>query len=474
MAGMSYEKQANYEERWLFPPSLEDLIGVEHPARMIREFVDALNLEGLGFKTRTAEEGRPNYSASLLLKAWLYGYFWKIRSSRGLERACMEQVGMLWLTGMQSPDHTTLWRFWRDNREGIGKLFGQLVRIAASENLVGMVLHALDGTKIVSRASESEGWHRSSLEKKLKQLDEAIHDVMAQTEQADNQATGESRLPEQLQDRQKLREMIQDQLKRMNEEDRDHLNPVDPEARVMKCRSRMKFAYNAQAVVDEQSGLIVAADVVTDESDNYQLVPMLEQVEENLGKVAAETVADTGYVAGSGLAEAEQKHYPVLVNMPSDGKPDPPYDASHFDYDAEKDQCVCPRGEILKYESNKQRDKARPYAVRVYRCQSYATCPVRWQCSKNKKGRTIEIHPHRDALMRQRLKQQEESKREALKKRGKTVEPIFGWCKEGMDFRRWTVCGREKVKTQWLLLCSAMNLRRLYKNWVARKLAFSH
>ena len=471
---MSYEKQANYEEQWLFPPSLEDLLPSNHPARMVREFVDAQDLRAMGFKTREAEDGRPNYSSSLLLKVWLYGYFWKIRSSRGLERACMEQVGMLWLTGMQSPDHTTLWRFWRDNREGVRKLFRQLVRIAASANLVGLVLHALDGTKILSRASENKGWHRSSLEKKLKWLEKAIDEVMAQTEQADQQATGENRLPDELQDRKKLREMIQGQLKRMDEEERNHLNPVDPEARVMKCRSRMKFAYNAQAVVDEQSGLIVAADVVTDESDNYQLVPMLEQVEENLGKVAEETAADTGYVAGTGLAEAEQKHYPVLVNLPKEDKVDEPYHASQFAYDAEKDECVCPRGEILKFESNKLRDKARPYTVRVYRCPSYLTCPVRWACSKNKKGRTIEIHPHRDVLMRQRLKQQEEAKREALKKRGRTVEPIFGWCKEGMAFRRWTVCGREKVKTQWLLLCSAMNLRRLYKNWVAGILAFSH
>jgi len=83
----------------------------------------------------------------------------------------MEQIGMMWLTGMNYPDHTTVWRFWRDNQEAIGKLFKQLLRIAASMNLVGMVLHAVDGTKILSQASEQKAWHRSSLEKKLKRLE---------------------------------------------------------------------------------------------------------------------------------------------------------------------------------------------------------------------------------------------------------------------------------------------------------------
>src|ERR1043165_6673616 len=125
---MSYEKQANYDEQWLFPPTLEDLLPMDHPARMIREFVDAQDLKALGFKMRTAGEGRPNYSASLLLKAWLYGYVSKIRTPRGLERACMDMIGMMWLTGMLSPDHTTLWRFWRDNQEGIRKLFKRLLQ----------------------------------------------------------------------------------------------------------------------------------------------------------------------------------------------------------------------------------------------------------------------------------------------------------------------------------------------------------
>lgn len=472
---MSYEKQANYDQQWVLPPSLEDLLGKDHPARMVREFVDAQDLGAHGFKARTAEEGRPNYSSNLLLKVWLYGYVSKIRHTRALERACMDQMGMLWLTGMQSPDHTTLWRFWRNNRGAIRKLFKELLQIAASLNLVGLVLHAVDGTKILSQASEQKAWHRAALEKKLKMLDQAIAEIMTQTEKSASGLEGECRLPAELQQRQQLREKIKDQLKQLAEKDRDHFQPKDEDARVMKCRSRKKFAYNAQVVVDEKSKLIVAADVVTDESDNYQLVPMMDQVQENLGQVAEQTLGDAGYLATTQLATAEEKNYSILVNLPASvqGTEKEPYHASRFVYDGERDHCICPRGEVLVFDSIKHRDKAQPYDVRVYHCENYENCPVRWQCSSSQSGRRVQIHPNHDALVRQREKVRDEKMRALLKKRGATVEPVFGWVKEGMGFRRWTVRGLEKAKTQWLLLCTAMNLNRLHKHWVRGELVFA-
>ena len=467
---MSYEKYANYDQQWMFPPSLEDLLPKDHPARMIREFVDAQDLETLGFKVRTSEDGRPNYSSNLLLKIWLYGYVSKVRSNRGLERACLESIGMLWLTGMQNPDHTTLFRFWRDNGKAIRKLFKQLIQVAASLDLVGMVLHAVDGTKILSSASEYKAWHRTSVEKALKNLDQAIDEIMKETEQTSG-SEGECRLPEALKERQELRAKIEEQLKQLNEEDRDHLQPGDTDARMMKCRKGTKFAYSAQAVVDRDSKLIVAADVVTDESDNYQLVPMLEQTEQNLGGVAEQTVADNGYQATTQSAKAEEKGYSILVNLNEPN--DQPYHASRFTYDAEKDRCICPRGETLQFDGIKKRDKAQPYEVRVYRCANYENCPVRWQCSKSRSGRTVQIHPNHDVLVRQREKLKDERMRALLKQRSVIIEPLFGWIKEPMGFRRWTVRGLDKVKTQWLLLCTSINLRRLHQQWATHKLVFS-
>jgi transposase len=100
-------------------------VGQEYPARFIREVVDALDLKERGSRQRESEDGRPNYASDLLLKVWLYGYFHKIRATRALEKACMNDIGLLWLTGLQKPDHNTLWRFWRDNKAAIRNVFKQ-------------------------------------------------------------------------------------------------------------------------------------------------------------------------------------------------------------------------------------------------------------------------------------------------------------------------------------------------------------
>jgi len=65
------EIRADYSQQLLLPAAIEDWIAENHPARFIRDFVESLDMKGLGFKTRKVEQGRPNYSSELLLTVWL-------------------------------------------------------------------------------------------------------------------------------------------------------------------------------------------------------------------------------------------------------------------------------------------------------------------------------------------------------------------------------------------------------------------
>jgi transposase len=154
---MSQQLRADYTKQFLFPRSLEEWVKADDPARFIRTFVDSLDLRAIaGEEWASAiadRSGRPHYAFDLLLKVWLYGYVYNIRSSRKLERACRQMLPLVWLAGMYEPDHNTLWRFWQRYRRALKKVFADSVRVAVKANLVGMVMQAVDGTKIVSAAS---------------------------------------------------------------------------------------------------------------------------------------------------------------------------------------------------------------------------------------------------------------------------------------------------------------------------------
>lgn len=466
---MSKEIKADYQQRLMFPPSLEDWVGSDHPARFIRDFVDSLDLPSLGFKDRPGEVGRPHYSVGLLLKVWLYGYLNKIRSTRQLERSCRDNLGLVWLTGMNAPDHNTLWRFWQGNREGLRQVFKQSVQVALHAGLVGLALHAVDGTKITTASSQRGVWHREDLEQLLVHLDKSLEEVIIQVESAASQEQGEYRLPEELQDQLARRQRIQEALKFLADAGQQHLHPGEPEARMMKAGSGIELSYNAQVVADEASSLVVAAEVVNAEADVHQLVPMLDQVKENLGATAKENLADGGYASSSQVALAEERGYEVLIPV---GKREPrsaedrPFHTSRFRYDEGRDCCICPRGQLLTYERTKP-SRRNIYTIRVYRCRS-RDCPVRRQCSRDPRGRMIEIGPHHQAMERQRQKRRE--KKTLLPLRKVIVEPVMAWVKWHLDFRRWTMRGLENVRTQWALLCTTINLKKLLKYWVAGRL----
>ena len=60
-----------------------------------------------------------------------------------------------------------------------------------------------------------------------------------------------------------------------------------------------------------------------------------------------------------------------------------------------------------------------------------------------------------------------------LRRRKAIVEYPFGLIKWAMEFRRFTVAGAAAVRVQWALICTAFNLRRLHREWVAGRLVFA-
>lgn len=346
-------------------------------------------------------------------------------------------------------------------------LFKHSVRVAVRSDMVGMVVHALDGTKVRSKVATRGRLGREALEKLLTQLDQTLSEWEEEIEQTAAPEEAGTGIPEHLQGEARLREKVRAALAELDAEELEQVHPEDPEARVMKCSDihAKRLAYNSQAVVDADCGIIVAQDVSNEATDHHQLTPMLNRVEEELSECADTTLADAGYATADGFAEAEVAGRTVLVNLPSRMKGDPnnPYHASHFDYDPESDTVTCPLGETLVYKhTRKHRSKGQE--LRLYRCMN-KDCPVRAQCTKDRKGRGIELGPNHAALARQKRRQREEDAQALLKRRRGLIERVFGTIKDGYGFRRFTRHGLENAQTEWALMCTTYNMKKLYNRW---------
>ena len=125
---------------------------------------------------------------------------------------------------------------------------------------------------------------------------------------------------------------------------------------------------------------------------------------------------------------------------------------------------ICPRGEKMPRERERW-SRRKQYRLRVYRCEKFRECPMQALCSRDPRGRMIEISPSHWAVEKQHAKQRDPAKQQWLQKRQCIVEPLFGLIKQAMGFRRWTVRGLENVRTPWALVGTAYNLKKLYRNW---------
>lgn len=485
---MSKFIRPNYDDILLFPPCVDDLIPSDHEVRFVRDFVRELDLEQLGISLQPSRVGRPQYHPELLLTVWLYGYMNRIRSSRKLEKACRNQIDFIWLTGFLHPDHNTLSNFLKDNQKIFKKIFKLIIQTAKDLDLIKMILHALDGTKIASVISSKGALHRERLEKLLANIDKVIDEMVSstvQTDQDDDKDAAQTALSAELSEAETRREKIRESLQKLNECNVNHLNPKEPDAQIMKMHAgKNQFGYNCQAIRDADSGMVVAEDVITDTTDYSSLTTVIDQVKDTFNEVAEVTVADNGYLSGEELADAELKSYNVLVNVDSyikemDKSENDFYPKSDFIYDETGDYYTCPEGKKLVFEATKKKTIKRKlskkeYIWSVYRCYDCSGCPVFSSCTKGKIGRRINRSSHAKHFEDQIKLQKDEKNKENLKKRNVIIEPLFALFKEINGFRRFMYRNLSGAQFQWTMICTCHNIKTLYKLWTKGGFSLIH
>ena len=470
------------EQMWMLPPTLDELLSLDHPARFVAEFVDAVGRDAwaeLGVDIDGDVLGAPAYHPRALLGVWLYGFMTGVRSCRKLEVACRDQIPYLWLTGWQHPDHNTLWRFYKGHRQAMRKLFERTVRTAVAMELVDLAVQAVDGTKVVANASVNRSYDAEGLGGLLDRLERAIADLEAQNEAGEDVSA--VHLPEKLADKELLREQVKQAVSDVTSQKRHkRINLTDPEARLMKGRQGIVAGYNAQAMVsatkteEGTAGMLVTAvDVVDQANDNSLLAPMVEQAEETTGTKSQMTLADAGYFSSSQLAECDRRGQQVVVSEARQRFLKDPYHKDRFTYDERSDSFTCPQGQTVAFVRIQH---ANGVPLRLYRasgavCQA---CPAFRECTKAREiGRSLAIGPHDAVLRRHRAWMSTSVAKEAYRLRKQLVEPVFGIIKEQQGARRFLLRGLANVAAEWTMLATAFNLRTLWRVWSSSR-ALSH
>src|SRR5713101_2576054 len=326
------------DQALLLPPSLHDWLPEKHLARFLVDVVEAMDLDEI-YASYEEKDGRGQsaYAPAMMVRVLLYGYCTGIYSSRKIEAKTHEEVAFRYLSADEHPDHSTLAEFRQRHLGALAGLFTQALQLCQKAGLVKLGHVAIDGTKIQANASKHKAMSYGRMgeaEQKLQAEVEALLRHAEEVDEAEDRQYGKGQrgdeLPAELARREsrlkKIREAKaaleaeaqqkaeeqkaeaeakiaarQEQEKQTGQKPRGRApqvgNPAeaqpesssqrnftDPESRIMPDgahKGSFVQAYNAQAAVDSAAQIIVAAEITQQANDKQQL-PMLQQVIENV------------------------------------------------------------------------------------------------------------------------------------------------------------------------------------------------
>jgi transposase len=446
---MSHFRPINRDVDFLLPPSVQDWLPEGHLARYVVEVVEGLDLREL--ERAYAGRGSQPYHPATLLALLIYGYATGCFSSRKIERATYDSLAFRFIAANSHPDHDTLASFRKRFAKEFETTFVQVLQVARENQLSRFGTVSLDGTKIHANASRHSALSYGHAEAIEAQLQGEVQQLLALAEEADgaNIPDGMS-LPEELQRREdrlaaiaaakaKIEERAAERLAREQADyeakraaraakaaatgrtpggkpptaptagprPNDQINLTDEESRIMPVAGGgFEQCYNAQALVDTETMLVLVPQVVQAPNDKQQVVPMLEKLQtlpEQINQ-AEQLLADAGYFSEGNVNACEEAGIEPAIAIKRDGHH--PHWSERF--------------------ANPEAPP--PEATPVER-------------------------------MAHRLKTT--TGRATYARRKQTVEPVFGIIKSVMGFRQFLTRGLDNVQNEWTLVCLAWNLKRM-------------
>jgi transposase len=442
----------------IIPPNIDEWLSKDHLARFISDVVDVIDISPILEYYEVELKGGPPYDPRMMVKVRMYADATGMPSSRKIADGMYDDMGLRFLGAGNFPDFRTISDFRKIHHDSLAGLFLQVLELCKQAGLVKMGTVAIDGTKMKANASKNKNFKLETLEKKEREELEKIarkiiEDGIKVDEEEDRIFDPDNKgygMPEDAIERirkakreleEKKRKEMEDYEKNQEERRRKEeetgkklrgrkpkhpdqmeldvksgkkkrptANTTDPDSRLMKTRNGFIQGYNAQASVDADTHIILAAEVTQDHNDTQQLEPMLDKTMKNTGMVPENGTLDAGY-----YNEDQISQYRDCIDL---------FIPTQKDWKQREAMRVQPppRGRIPKNMSNRERMERKLLT---------------------KKGKAI------------------------YKKRGSSVEAVFGNIKSAMGLDKFLMRGKEKGDSEWKMYCTAFNILKLWRNGIS-------
>jgi len=343
------------EQGWLMPPDVRDWLPEGHLAWFVLDVVERLGLEAIfdGYRSRGC--GRPAHHPRMMVALLLYSYSVGERSSRRIERRCVEDVAFRVIAANQAPDHTTIARFRARHARALADLFVEVLALCRKAGMVKVGKVAVDGTKMAANAGLGANRKHSAIRAEIERILAEADEIDAAEDELYGDARGDE-LPAELADPVSRRERLEQAARELEAEEqarqaeyqalmarreahreRTGRNPIgrppkapdpallenskrnitDPDSRIMSTRGAHVQGYNAQTVVGEGQ-VILAAAVTNSGNDSNQLSPMVKAARENLKAIEHDgaikcVLADGAYWNHDDIAAVRQTNTTVVI-----------------------------------------------------------------------------------------------------------------------------------------------------------------